>query len=90
MNKEPNGRAPVERRVIRPGNGWKYVAGPVWEHQSGTRVHLGGFVKFPNGEFLSANNYPECMDADRMIRINGGNRKRGLMAWAMTYNAKLS
>ena len=90
MNKEQNGRAPVERRVMRPGRGWKYLAGPVWEHVTGTRVHIGGFVKLPNGTFLSANKWPDSMEVDMMIRINGGSRKRGLMSWAMTHNAKLT
>lgn len=90
MNKEPNGRAPVERRVIRPGSGWRHIAGPVYEHSNGTRVHIGGFVRLPNGDFLNDSKWPECQDAARMIRINGGNRRRGLMAWAMTYNAELT
>lgn len=90
MNKEPNGRAPVERRVIRPGRGWRHIAGPVYEHTNGTRVHMLGFVKLQNGEFFSENKWPECIAAARMIRINSGNRKRGLMAWAMTYNAALT
>ena len=77
-------RAPVERRVIRPGAGWRHIAGPVYEHSNGTRVHVGGLVKLPNGSFLSDSKWPECIDAHRMIRANGGNRRRGLMAWAMT------
>lgn len=88
MNKEPNGRAPVERRVIRPGNGWQHLAGPVYEHRNGSRVHMLGLVQLPNGEIINEHKYPECVDAARMIRINGGNRRRGLMAWAMTYNVK--
>ena len=86
MNKD-NDRAPVERRVIRPGNGWKQLSGSVWEHSNGTRIHLIGMVKLPNGKWMSANIWTNSRDADMAIRINGGNRRRGLMAWAMTHNA---
>lgn len=86
MNKDCD-RAPVDRRVIRPGDGWKHLAGPVYEHRNGTRIHMLGLVKLLNGEFINENKYPESVAAARMIRINGGNRRRGLMAWAMTYNA---
>lgn len=82
--------APVERRVMRPGNGWKHIFGPVYEHKSGARIHMLGYVRLPNGEYLSDTKFPESQYAARFIRINGGNKKRGLMAWAMTYNAKLS
>lgn len=70
MNKKPNVRA----TVIRPGSGWRHIA---------------GFVRLPNGEFLSASTWPESQNAARMILINGGNTRRGLMAWAMTYNSEL-
>lgn len=85
MRKEPNGRAQIERRFIRPGAGWKHLAGSVWEHANGARVHTGGLVKFPNGTFLVSNKWPDCIEADRMVRINGGNIRRGLMAWAMSH-----
>lgn len=26
----------------KPGPGWRYLAGAVWEHAGGIRVHLGG------------------------------------------------
>lgn len=77
---------PVKRRVMRPGKGWRHIGGPVYEHSNGTRVHVIGVVKLPDGRYLHANKWPECIDAARMISINGGNRRRGLMAWAMTYN----
>ena len=69
--------------LTRPGPGWKYVGGSVWEHANGSRVHLLGFVRLPDGRFLSASKWPESKDASLLIRINGGNRKRGLMAWAL-------
>ena len=43
---------------MRPGSGWKHLAGPVWEHASGVRVHSGGLVKFPDGRYLLANKWP--------------------------------
>jgi hypothetical protein len=84
--KQPAQAGQVERRVMRPGPGWRHIAGPVYEHSNGTRVHMLGFVKLPDGQFLNENKWPECNAAARMIRVNGGNRRRGLMAWAMTYN----
>jgi hypothetical protein len=48
-------------------------------------VHIGGVARLPNGEFLLANKWPESKEVDRIIRINGGNRRRGLLAWAMAW-----
>lgn len=75
----------LERRVMRPGNGWKHIGGAVWEHTSKTRIHLLGMMRLPSGEFISAATYPHWEALHRMIRINGGNRKRGLMALALSY-----
>ena len=72
----------MTKEELRPGAGWKHLAGSVWEHSSGTRIHLIGLVRLPDMSFFSLNKYPECMDGYKMIRINGGNRKRGLMSWA--------
>lgn len=85
MMKTSDTSAPVERRFIKPGPGWHHIGGPVYEHDNGARVHVAGLVKLPNGEFLSDSKWPECQGAARMIRACGGNRKRGLMAWAMDY-----
>ena len=79
----------MNRSRMRPGGGWRHVAGPVWEHAGGARVHIAGLVKLQDGRYLHANKWPECRDAERLIRVNGGNRKRGLMAWAMAHNAEL-
>ena len=76
----------LERRVVRPGCGWKHIAGAVYEHANGTRVHLLGMIRLPSGEWLSANKWPESLEANKFVRMNGGNRKRGLMAWALTHN----
>jgi hypothetical protein len=68
----------------RPGIGWKHVAGSVWDHlPTGIRLHLLGMARLPDGRFVSANEWPTLMDSGEHIRIAGGNRKRGLMTWAM-------
>lgn len=72
---------------MRPGIGWKHIAGPVWEHKNGTRIHLGGLVRKQDMTFVSLNKYPEGNEGWRQIKINGGNRKRGLMAWAVVLTA---
>ena len=65
-------------------NGWSHIGGAVYEHADGCRVHLGGLCRLPSGDFISANGWPEYKNMTRMIAINGGNRKRGLLAWAIT------
>ena len=77
----------IKRLVVHPGAGWKHLGGPVWEHLNGTRVHLLGMVRLPDMSFLSANKWPASSEAKLFIRINGGNRKRGLMAWALAHNS---
>lgn len=76
--------------AVRPGPGWKHIAGAVYEYTNGTRVHLLGMIRLPSGDWVPANKWPESKDADRFVRMNGGNWKRGLMAWAMAHNAKVS
>ena len=73
----------VERFVMRPGSGWKNLKGPIWQHTSGTRVHVMGIVRLPDKTVVSVNESLNRIAANRMIRINGGNRKRGLMALAL-------
>ena len=74
---------PLDRFVMRPGAGWKHLAGPIWEHENGARIHVMGVVRMPDKvTFFSLSKYPEMMEGNRLVRINGGNRKRGLMAWA--------
>lgn len=69
---------------MKPGRGWKHLSGPVWEHENGTRIHIGGLVRLPDRTYLSLNKHPEGSEGWRKITINGGNRKRGLMAWAVS------
>lgn len=67
---------------ISPGPGWVWVAGPVWDHESGMRLHLYGLLILPDGTRCWADRWVDSYIADRYVRIAGGNRKRGLMAWA--------
>ena len=69
------------RRSFTPGPGWRHLAGPVWE-RDGVRVHMGGLVYLPNGDWLSERSLGnDFQQVGLLIRINGGNRKRGLLAW---------
>ena len=80
----------VEPLVLRPCNGWKPLGCSVWEHTNGIRIHVGGLIKMPSGKFHRLNSVAGGMGW-QLVKINGGNRKRGLMAWAMnciSQNAK--
>lgn len=68
---------------IRPGPGWSELSSVVWEHIGGARIHLLGLVRMPDKSYRDANCMPQYFEASQFIKINGGNRKRGLMAWAM-------
>lgn len=72
----------TNRTLLRPGPGWRNVAGPVWDHVSGIRLHVGGLARLPDGTFISARMWPESQAADRAIRI-AGSRRRGLMVWSL-------
>lgn len=72
--------------ATRPGPGWRHIGGAVYEHSSGMRVHMLGVVLLPDRTTISANTWPNHRDAERMIKINGGNRRRGLMAWGASLN----
>lgn len=80
---------PLDFMVRRPGPGWKYLAGGVYEHVSGVRISLlgGARLRGPKYRYVSANDWPESIESMRLIKINGGNRKRGLMAWARKFIA---
>jgi len=81
MNKNYN-RALVERKIMRPGKGWRKTDGAVFERLDGLRVHMLGLVRLPDGRKVSGSVWPESLKLHRFICINGGNRKRGVMAWA--------
>lgn len=69
--------------VMRPGPGWQYLGSSVWEHTSGTRISLLGVVRLPDMTFRYLTNLDEGREGWRFIAINGGNIKRGMMAWAL-------
>ena len=70
------------RNQYGPGSGWKYLGGSVWEHDGGSRIHLGGLIRTPSGDHISLFNWDQSQLGRQLVRINGGNIKRGLMAWA--------
>lgn len=70
----------VRRFPRRPGNGWKHMAGSVWEHASGLRIHLLGLARLPDGKSLPWK-WEDEYDAKRQ---QGYNTKRALMVWALT------
>jgi hypothetical protein len=61
---------------MKPGPGWKHAGGAVYDNAIGVRVHVMGLCR------LYGMRWPERRNLDRFVRINGGNRKRGAMAWA--------
>lgn len=69
---------------MRPGPGWQYVGCGVWLHTSGLRIHVGGVCQLPSGDVVYGGGFPESVAMYRYIRINGGNRKRGIMAWGLS------
>lgn len=69
---------------MKPGSGWRHVNGLVYDHDSGIRLHLGGILKRKNGSLLSFKRLSLARETDFYIKVNGGNAKRGLMAWALT------
>lgn len=69
--------------VMRPGSGWTHLAGSVWEHTSGARIHTLGIVRMPDKTYHSLHRAVGDNLGRRLVQINGGNIKRGLMAWAV-------
>lgn len=66
--------------VRRPGPGWRFVGCSTWQHSSGVRVHYLGMALMPDGTVRREH---ETRLAEGYIRLAGGNRKRGLMMWAL-------
>ena len=70
----------------RPGPGWfQYKQTPaVWEHKpTGVRVHVAGLIRLAPLHTMWMDKAPFRPLPQFLIKVNGGNRKRGLMAWAM-------
>lgn len=73
-------RRMVRRFARRPGPGWKHLAGSVWEHTTGLRVHMLGMARLPDGQVLPWR-WQDEYDAKRQ---QGYNTKRALMVWALS------
>lgn len=70
--------------AIRPCSGWKDLGSEVFEHSSGIRIHVGGgLVRLPSGKRYWLNSAVGETMGWTLIKINGGNKKRGLMTWAI-------
>lgn len=73
-------------KSIRPGCGWKALGSGVYEHKSSIRIHVGGgLIRLQDKTFLRLNHFDEGKLGHDLIRINGGNVKRGMMAWASNF-----
>ena len=74
----------MSKTTLRPGSGWKRVGGAVYTRADGLRLHLLGFCKAPGASNVYGNSAEAYYLQNKLIKINGGNRKRGMMAWAAT------
>lgn len=72
----------VQRVVIRPGAGWRRLSGAVYERDDGLRMHMLGYCRLPGSDSVIGDDFKNYRMQNRLIDINGGNKKRGLMAWA--------
>lgn len=79
-------RTDIARNEIKPGPGWKQLASDVWEHATGVRIHTGGLVRLESGRHIELMRFGEGERGNALIAANGGNTKRGLMAWALSPN----
>lgn len=68
----------------KPGPGWSLVGLAVWDHASGLRVHASGLCILPDGHVIVGRVWPEIKSLNWFVRVNGGNERRGAMAWAMS------
>lgn len=66
---------------------WTHAGGAVYDSDSGTRVHVMGMCRLVDGQLINGMLWPERRNLDCYIRIQGGNRKRGAMAWAQSKEA---
>jgi hypothetical protein len=68
------------RSDLRPGPGWTHLGGSVYQHSSGTRVHMLGGLLLPGNLWFWGGRWPDLHNMDFFIRACG-NKKRGIMAW---------
>lgn len=64
----------------------------MWDHMpSGLRVHVGGALcRLPLTNCIYGMLWPETNNVDQCIRIAGGNRRRGMMVWALNVLRRLN
>lgn len=75
----------IKRPAIKPGNGWRRIGAVVYEKRpGGIKLHMQGIVKLIDGSIIHDTSPPHYYIVAKLIKANGGNRKRGLMAWANT------
>ena len=88
LNARTEAGSAVKRLVMWPGRGWRQLKGPVWEHENGTRIHTGGLIlRDPSGVIAPIKEWEHRKLLWKLTKINGGNKKRGLMAFALNFYA---
>ena len=71
-------------KAWKPGPGWtKPGIAPVYDHTSGIRIHVFGHYRIGDKLLIDGNAWPESQALGKCIKVCGGNRKRGVMVWAM-------
>jgi hypothetical protein len=66
---------------LRPGSGWKCLREPVWEHQSGVRIHWSGdLLRLADGKIVRLTPAALGWSFYRQTRVMQPNRKRWAMA----------
>jgi hypothetical protein len=79
---------------LRPGPGWQHwPRDGVWDHRTGICISTAGLILIPDQagtRLIWENKWPHRQSAERWIKIAGGNRKRGLMLWALDEYQKLN
>lgn len=73
----------MKRRQINPGPGWRHIGSATWEHATGLRCTVSGMARTADNRWFNGMAWPEAAVRDWFIRANGGNRKRGTLAWAL-------
>ena len=69
--------------IMDPLNGWKQLAGPIWENENGVRIHVfGRLIRFPDGEIKNLYQIPGAYDLWWIMMRAGRNPKRAMMAVA--------
>jgi hypothetical protein len=70
---------------MKLGQGWNHLSAGVWEHPSGMRANS-VIARMPDGTIVQRV-YDE-KNFNRFVAINGGNVRRGMLAWANQQLAK--